>query len=347
MLNSLAAFTALSVARLISIEPNISFPSETGGQFEKVYEGLNPNIDFNEVIASWNVQRANGSALQVEIRAHGQDYQTPWYTLGKWSLEPSDAPRTSVADQEDNFAKVAIDTLVLKSLAKSVDLRVTLSSPKPNVSCLKLITLSFASTGSNVLGESTVAHPAWGKQIDVPKRAQSDYPGGRSSWCSPTSVSMVLSHWSRILNDPSLDHDVPEVQSHVFDFGAQISGNWPFNAAYPGSLPRMRAYVSRFNQIEDLEAWIDKGLPVITSVAYSLTQGKPLSKTEAGHLMVLVGFTKEGDPIFNDPGHRDMIRRPFKRADFELGWRYSNRTVYLVYPENSVVPEDPWGLWVN
>jgi hypothetical protein len=62
-------------------------------------------------------------------------------------------------------------------------------------------------------------------------------------------------------------------------------------------------------------------------------------------LVVLVGFTAEGDPIFNDPAKRDEVRRTYKRANFEKAWLYSDRAVYLVYPDGTRLPDDPDRLW--
>ncbi len=334
-----------SSSKLISFSPNMAFP-ERGGEIVRTFNGVDPKIPFDEVIASWNVQSADAASITVELRAHGNSFDTNWYTMAQWSLDGKAAPRNSVKGQRDERAKVDTDTLVLAQPATSVDMRVTLHSPADGpVPMLKLLTLSFASTPTAYSQETT--NPAWGKVIAVPERAQGNYPGGADKWCSPTSLSMVLWHWSNVLNRPELNRDVPEVQQHVYDPVYDGAGNWPFNTAYAGSFTGLRAYVTRMTGMEDLERWIDKGMPVICSVAYSVTQGKPLSPTESGHLMVLVGFSESGDPIFNDPAHKDQVRKTFKRADFERGWDHSRRTAYLVYPEGASVPDDPNGVWAE
>lgn len=341
------AVAALQTAtsRLVAFEPDIKFPDK-GNQYVLNYNAVDPKIAFDQVIASWNVQSAGTSSLRVEVRAHGAGFDTKWYTLGRWSLDGKTAPRESEKGQSDANGNVDTDTLVLKQPAASVDLRVTLETVADGTpGVLKFLTLSFSNKPSEDPPETS--NPAWGKVIEVPQRAQGNYPGGASSWCSPTSLSMMLWHWANVLNRPEINKDVPEVVDHVFDSVYDGAGNWPFNTAYAGSFDGLRAYVTRMDGIEDLERWIDKGLPVICSVAYSLTQGKPLSPTEAGHLMVLVGFTADGDPVFNDPAHKDEVRKTFKRADFERGWDYSRRTVYLVYPETAAVPDDPNGVWAK
>jgi hypothetical protein len=78
-----------------------------------------------------------------------------------------------------------------------------------------------------------------------------------------------------------------------------------------------------------------------------MLRGLPLSPTESGHLVVLVGFTKDGEPVINDPAFKNQVRRVYKRSDFEKAWAYSKRTVYLVYPEGSNVPENSDQLWIS
>ena len=123
------------------------------------------------------------------------------------------------------------------------------------------------------------------------------------------------------------------------------AGNWPFNTAYAGSFEGLSAYVSRFEGFGNLESWIEKGLPVICSVSFDLLRGLPLSPTESGHLVVLVGFTKDGDPVINDPAFKKQVRKIYPRHDFENAWKYSKRTVYLIYPSDCQLPEDPNNLW--
>jgi hypothetical protein len=185
----------------------------------------------------------------------------------------------------------------------------------------------------------------WGRLIDVPQRAQGNYPRG-NVLCSPTSVSMVLWHYSKVLDRPELNKDVPEVEKGVWDSAYDGAGNWPFNAAYVGSLPGMRSYITRLSSIEDAEKWIAAGFPLICSAPLNLLRGTE-GVRESGHLVVLIGFTAQGDPIFNDPAKSDEVRRTYKRANFEKAWKTSGRTVYIVHPEGAKVPSSSNGLWIE
>jgi hypothetical protein len=155
---------------------------------------------------------------------------------------------------------------------------------------------------------------------------------------------MLLSFWSAQLGRRDLDHDVPEVAAGVDDPNWPGTGNWPFNMAFASTHPGMRAYVGRFSDISELEDWIDAGIPVAVSVSYGLLRGK--TERGNGHLVVCIGFTEEGDPVFNDPG-RSQVRQIYKRADLARAWAESERTVYLVYPEGTKTPKDRYGHWIS
>jgi len=130
----------------------------------------------------------------------------------------------------------------------------------------------------------------------------------------------------------------------VFDKNWPGTGNWPFNTAFAGSFPSMRAYVTRLSDLSELEDWIAKGIPVITSVSYNVLKGTDKRPSD-GHLVVCVGFTKEGDPILNDPGVREHVRRVYSREKFARAWAHSQQTVYLLHPEDADIPADRFGHW--
>ncbi|MEP6664558.1 MAG: C39 family peptidase, partial [Verrucomicrobiota bacterium] len=237
------------------------------------------------------------------------------------------------------------DTLILQRPGAKVQLRITLgASGKNALPKLKFIGLSFCDTKAI----PTVFPPnqaAWGKVLPIIERSQNSYPE-EEGWCSPTSLSMVLTHWADKLNRPEMALDVPAVAGAVFDknFG---TGNWPFNAAFAGSFKGMRSYVTRFSSARELEDWIAAGFPVIMSARWNLlAPGR--KATGSGHLVVCVGFTEDGDFYINDPGtnpQNDRVRHIYKRADVLNAWSKSHNTVYLVYPESDKIPKDCQGHW--
>ncbi len=304
-------------------------------------------IAWNQLVISWNTDASAETGLMIEARALYSERTTRWYTLGLWTLDSRKGVRESVNGQKDAEAEVQTDTLVLKLPTERAQVRLTLRGTEAKKrGQIKFIGLSFTDTRVK-LKPLEPDRSAWGKMIEVPERAQGDYPDP-SEICSPTCTSMTLSYWAKRLNRPELDKDVPEVKQGVHDPKWPGWGNWPFNTAYAGAFPGMRAYVTRLSDISELEAWIAAGIPVIVSVSHALWHGAA-KVNEGGHIVVVTGFTDRGDPIINDPafsprkGHR--VRRTYPRENLRLGWSRSHNTVYLIYPETAVLPTSRFGHW--
>lgn len=328
------ALAAAPFAALIVHEPDFSFP-EVGETRVFTATDASP-FPFNEAIVSWNVTPAAGAHVTVEAQAITGNELTKWYTLAEWELDDAQK-RTSINGQADDRGDVFTDTLHLKELGKAINLRFTLRKVAPGPTPkLKLVTVSFADTNQQPPSGCSPS-PAWGKTVDVPQRAQGNYPQG-GVLCSPTTMSMLLWHYSGVLKQPQLDQDVPIVQSNVWDLAYNGAGNWAFNTAYVGSFSGLMSYATRFRGIQDLEPWIDAGFPVGCSVSLDLLKGEPKNR-DSGHLVILVGFEKNGDPIFNDPAWKDQVRRTYKRENFERAWLNSHRTVYIVHPDYSIYPD--------
>jgi hypothetical protein len=298
---------------------------------------VDPNVAWDELVISWNMDLTDGTVLEFEAEPEGA---TRAYRLGTWSAHP-ETKSTSHKGEKDEFAEVQTDTLVVKSPARKLKLRIRFTGPEPK---MKLLTASFRNSAVPISSDAALKTSTWGKTLEPPMRAQMNYPNGNVI-CSPTSTSMVLGYWATELNRPQIDQDVPVVCAGVFDPGWNGTGNWSFNMAFAGQVPGMRAYVSRMWNLRQLEQWIDADVPVVCSVSYSFLKGEEKKKANDGHLVVLVGFTKEGDPVFNDPG-RNVVRMTYKRADFERAWASSGRTTYLIYPKTWRVPENLNQVWV-
>lgn len=296
---------------------------------------VDAGIPWTELVPSWNATAPSGSEVVVEVQALRELGATKFYSFGTWGL----GARQSLPGQKDADGDVLTDTLRMIAPCQSVLVRVTLRGEAN----LKFLGLCFANTALEP-NQSEPIREAWGKVLDVPARAQMSYPNGPKI-CSPTCVSMILSYWSHRLGRPDLDREVPEVCAAVDDPNWPGTGNWPFNTAYAGSFEGVRAYVARFSDVSQLEAWIAAGVPVATSVAYDILRFGERKRASDGHLMVLVGFTKEGDPVFNDPASTEQVRRVYPRDSFVKAWAESKRTVYLVYPVGHPVPEDHFGKW--
>lgn len=298
-------------------------------------------IRWDELIVSWNAEMPPDGYLKVEARALYTDRPSRWYVMGLWSGDPTKHPRESVRRQNDEDGKVDTDTLILKRSAERFQLRLTLGSDSKRKPKIKFLSVSLLD-GRAICETLPPNRAAWGRTIDVPERSQMAYENG-DVLCSPTTVSMLLAHWSRQLKRPSLDHDVAEVVQGVFDPKWRGTGNWVFNTAYAGSLRGMRAYTTRLSDVSELEDFVARGIPVGLSLCYNRLRGK--SREPSGHLVVCVGFTRNGDAIINDPGTSKNVRKIFPRANLVDAWAYSKNAVYLIHPESTRLPKDRFGHW--
>ena len=296
----------------------------------------------NEFIPSWNAELATNGWLRVELRAFHGSQPTRFYNLGHWSRDAALHPRESIKGQKDADGDVDTDTLQLNAPADAVQCKLTLH-PAAQPAKIKLLTLAATDTRATPRPRPPL-RSAWGRPpLPVPQRSQCAYPEGISKWCSPTTTSMLLAFWSEKLNRPELDFAVPDAARAIHDTTWNGTGNWAFNMAFAGAQPGLRACVSRFNDVRELEEWIASGLPVGISLCSNRLRGT--ENSPSGHLVVCVGFTADGSVILNDPGSLRETQKTSSRDRFVHAWAYSRNTVYLIFPADTRLPRDPLGHW--
>ena len=330
--------TAVADTRLISITNFSTFSRVLANPdgLVLVSPDLEPGFRWKELIVSWNA--STNVSLSVEVRPVIPG-GAAFLSLGRWTSTPGpENPRESVNGQKEPWGEVQTDVLVLKESAEAAQVRLGIRGP---VSGLRRLSLAFSSPGpapaETPIRSGATSH---GMDLPVPIRSQADYPEGVSKWCSPTSTSMLMAYWGERMGRSEWILPVPDVARAVMDPGWGGTGNWPFNMALPGSRPGLNAAVARWNGLPDLEGWVASGMPVAASVSYALLKGRPTVEAGDGHLVVVRGFTPEGDVIVNDPGvRRERVRRVFPRSDFARAWDHSGRTVYLVWPDGHSLPE--------
>jgi hypothetical protein len=325
---------------------NFACATNAGSETVLLSPKIKSRIAWNELITSWNADAPAGSFLKIEAAAFSGAHQTKFYTIANWSPDGKVFPRASVRGQKDDDGNVDTDTLILNHPANAAQIRVTLGGTNGALPTLKFLGLSFANTKISVT-QREPNRAAWGKIISTPEHSQHG-AWTNKGWCSPTSLSMALSRWAEVLQRPEMNLAVPEVAAKVYDADFKGTGNWPFNTAFAGSFPGMKSYVTRLDDISEVEDWIAVGVPVILSARWDwLLPGRPLDKD--GHLITCIGFTENGDVVINDPATRlengESVRRIYKRADVIHSWTKSHNAIYLVYPENFRGPQNKYGHW--
>lgn len=301
---------------------------------------------FTSAIASWNVSTPAGSWIAVELRARIGARWTRWYEMGHWSIALDDRHRHSLAGQKDADGRVDTDTLNLTAPADAVQVRASLHAGRDgDMPSLRLLAVA-TDRGERAAASKSADVAAWGSELDVPQFTQrvgkegGAYGGGGDSWCSPTSVAMVMSYWGERLHHPKWIVDVPTAAKGTYDPVYDGCGNWPFNVAF-ASEHGLRGWVQRFDGLAEVERSIAAGVPVIASIrtAPGELDGAPYPQTD-GHLLVVRGFTSAGDVICNDPyGEKGAIRRVYRRDQFERVWQHgSHGAVYLIAPPDVLQP---------
>ncbi len=287
-----------------------------------------PAPAFTELIPSWNAVTPAGSSLTLEVRAKQAAGWSDWYSFGTWM---SEGGRSSLEGQKDASGALNTDTLSLKAPASAYQYRVTVRGAA-RLSLLAFTTSQKArfDPAASVSSDRAV----WGKVLNVPQRSQMIYPGGGEVWCSPTSTSMILAFWG-------IQVTVPAAAAATYDKAYDGTGNWPFNTAYAGSLG-LRAFVSRLPSLAAAERYISAGVPLAVSLGWKAGELPGAAvPSSSGHLMVLVGFDRAGNPVLNDPAAPGdaSVRRSYPRAAFEQLWQeHSGGTVYVMAPPAVALP---------
>lgn len=320
-----------------------------------------PGFTFTRLIPSWNADTPDGTWIAIEVQTRRPaGAETKWWSFGRWAHGDGTIKRASVKGQRDGEGDVDTDVLETSAPMSAYRVRLTLarvagSSQTPSV---RLVTVVASDPASATPVLPSPVGPGAGKELPVPPYSQEihageypEYDGGGEAWCSPTSTAMVLSFWGKGPSpsemswvaaryaDPQVDH----AARYTYDATYGGAGNWPFNTAYAARYG-LRAFVTQLRSLSEAERFIAAGIPLVASVrigpgalpGFLLPQGSP------GHLLVISGFTANGDVISHDPAANSNaeVRRVYPRARFEQVWLAGSQgTVYVIHPPATPLPE--------
>jgi hypothetical protein len=307
-------------------------------------------VPSTEAIASWNAHVPAGTWIAIELRgAYSDGTATPWYVMGRWAAGDGDIRRTSVDDQTDGKSTIYTDTFSIDSPSSglrlvSYQLRLTLYR-KPG-SRVSPTVWRLGAMGSDIPDrfEVPASKPgvATGHELRVPRYSQSihhgqypEYDNGGEAWCSPTSSQMIIEYWGRKptpqdlawVNPAYADPQVCHAARFTYDYQYEGCGNWPFNVAYAATYRDMQGVVTRLSSLSDAEILIRAGIPLITSQSFLESELDGAGYGTSGHLMTVIGFTKDGDIVANDPASPsdEAVRHVYKRRQWENIWLRTKR----------------------
>lgn len=257
-----------------------------------------------EGVLSWNTFTERGAIAFRLLRAHMP--ATLWLQHVEWSAEGrlSHSPR-----HEDTH--VDVDVIRSTQPFDGIELR----APGVEFNAVGFATPWHAQPSMPFIGNARI--------LDVPARSQYVVEGERG-WCSPTALSMLNAYFG-------LDYDVETTARAVFDRAYNGTGNWSFNVAFSGSLG-LRAAVVYLRNLDHAQLLIEAGIPIAISYSWSGEElpGAPIGHSD-GHLVVLCGFTANGDCAVNDPAAPN-VRVVYPRAAIERIWQRNNGVAYAVAP---------------
>jgi hypothetical protein len=279
---------------------------------------------FDDLVGSFSADVPPGASVELQAKVRTAAGWSDWYALGTQTADGF----ASAPPVEDATAKLDVDELKLKVPADAARWRLRLRAGRRPVT-VRLVALALSD------GDAPARPPAystgpWTRDLPVPPRSQLEVPSElKHDLCSPTSLSMLLEFWGR-------KRPTAAVAEGVRDRTSLLFGNWPANMAYAAAAG-LDARIARLDSIDDLQDLVAAGRPVGVSVTFRPGElpGAPIKRT-AGHLMVVRGFTRDGDVIVDDPAAKTRagVRRVYGRAAFHKVWRVRKRGLaYVIGPD--------------
>jgi hypothetical protein len=289
---------------------------------------LQAPLDAAEAVLSINVRGGDatdcGVQAQVSCSTDGTRW-SDWFGMLAWGIAVKDSGGTlHSADGE-----VDVDMLKLLRPARLWRYRLNWHDPHRRMAIAR-VALCVTDPAHAASHTEEPNRSAWGTRLDVPFLSQWNartLPADRL--CSPTAVAMVSRFYGGHV-------DTEQVAELAFDATSDLYGNWSFNVL-AASLVGLAGYVDRGHSLGYLEDKIASGRPVIASIAFDTgaLENAPIPRS-SGHLVVVCGFTDQGDVVVRDPACRTPDGRiTYRRDSFAKAWLSHGGTVYLLAKDNT------------
>ncbi|MBN1348558.1 C39 family peptidase [candidate division KSB1 bacterium] len=268
-------------------------------------------------LPSWNgTAPADEGAFRVFIRVPYRSGWSPWLEVGYWK------ENAWAGTKSTRYAGgyIDIDTVVLYDFATQWQFKIEMKRNSADVASPTLSLLSFFTSDerttenldfASIIGDSP--DPIFIPTQFLAQREVSSEYGGRI--CSPTIVSMILLSYG-IAVDPlkfALD---------TYDPYYDLFGVWP-RVVQNASEYGLQGTVTRYRTWSAARDVLTKGGRIGMSI------GAPLY---SGHLVMLAGFTENGDPIVHDPARPyDGYAHVFNKSDLSHAWFDKGGVGYTFY----------------
>lgn len=256
-------------------------------------------------VLSWNTHAPSGLLAFRLLRAHAP--ASDWLDLVQW--RPGGAK--SYSPQHEDIV-VDVDVIRAAQPFDGIEVRA------------RDVRFELVAFSSPVRLRPSLPYARDALILDVPARSQYDDDASQRGWCSPASLSMIHAFHG-------IDRSVAATAQAVFDRAYNGTGNWSFNVAHSGTLG-LRGVVAHLRNLDHAQRLIERNLPLAISYSWSDGElpGAPLERSD-GHLVVLRGFTRDGDCAINDPAAPN-VRVVYPRSAIEYLWQRNDGVAYVVAP---------------
>ena len=265
-------------------------------------------------VVSWNAPAS--AEGRIELRGvHERERRSTWFTLAAWK----GGHRRSEGGHA-HLLRLEVDELRAAEPLLGVEIRsdvpldaIALATPRGE---------GGATARREDASGTLLAVPMRTQYVEIPFDLPLELATTAHGWCSPASLGMLLDYNGVVRTRV-------DVAAGVFDEAYRGTGNWAFNAAYAGGFG-LRAFVAYLDGIAHAERFVAVGIPLALSFSWGEGQlrGAPRPQCD-GHVAVLCGFDRDGDPVFNDPAQPEL-RAVYPRSAFERCWLAHGGVAYVV-----------------
>lgn len=302
---------------------------ELADSFIYGYVILNPDTaeyPFNRGLPSWNGTAPDDNcSFLVQMRFPDGEGWSPWLTVGFWKAYIwASYGSTSYGGGYIDYDYVKLYQYQNRWQFKVHLARYTLDDPSPTIHKLSFYMSDTSTTKSmdytallNDNPEEIFILTDFLYQYDI-----DDEIGG--SICSPTSVSMALISYDIAVDPLQFARDTRDPYYGIF-------GIWP-RVVQNASEYGLNGAVTRYRSWSAAREVLAEGGRIVISV------GRPLY---AGHLMMLAGFTSEGNPIVHDPAKKDGYAKVYDKNDLAVSWFSKGGIAYTFFPVDGATAIQP------
>jgi len=272
---------------------------------------------FDLGLPSWNGSAPDtNSSFKIQMRFPDGTGWSPWLTVGYWKANIwSSYGTTSYAGGYIDYDNVKLYSYVSAWQFKIMMTRAGVGQSSPTVHKLSFLVSDSRTTTSLDFIQIVNDKPS---AIFIPTDFIYQYgvdPQIGGSICSPTSVSMILRSYNIPVDPLHFAVDTYDPYFHMF-------GIWP-RVVQNASEYGVDGAVTRYR------SWSQAREVLANGGRISMSVGPPLY---SGHLMMLAGFTANGDPIVHDPARSDGYSHLFNKTDLSHSWFDKGGIGYAFYP---------------